>query len=267
MESNQELIMLLEEAIELSKVSIGIGYREMQSLIGSSMTKTFVKAFWNKDVQVILPDYTSCSIFLNGFTEKVFTRFILEHIKPGMTFLDVGAHIGYFSLLVSEIIGKDGQIHSFEPTKVTFESLQTNCSGRDNMTINNKAVFSKSGIMEFNDCGARFLSMNSIYDPRLHVKNLPKTMKTTKVNVQTITLDEYCKDIKPDFIKIDAEAAEFQILLGAEKTMENHRPVISCEDCCCDSDEKYKQLSEYMVDKNYNLLTTVDNNLIFVPQG
>jgi len=51
---------------------------------------------------------------------------MIEIMKPGMVFFDVGAHYGYYSLLGSELVGEKGVVYSFEPIKSTFNILKNN---------------------------------------------------------------------------------------------------------------------------------------------
>ena len=54
--------------------------------------------------------------FPYGFFGEGLTRMLLSHLKPEMTFIDVGAQLGYFTLLASWLVGESGHVHSFEPT-------------------------------------------------------------------------------------------------------------------------------------------------------
>jgi FkbM family methyltransferase len=248
----------LNKAIEFSKIKGIIDYRGLLNLYGATTATIIpVYTFWNCPIKVIIPDYTSCRIWLDKFTEKDFTRFLLNVLEPNDVFIDIGANIGYFSLLAEALKCK---VYAFEPTKLTCEILRKNCANK-NITVYNRAVYSKNGVIQFNDCGVRFLSINSIYDPKEHVPDLPKSFKMKSISVDAVTLDSL--KLKPDFIKIDAEAAEYDILLGAVNTIEEHRPMISCEGSCKGDDTKFKKIQKFMSKRDYKLVTTVDNNMVF----
>ena len=159
---------------------------------------------------VVIPEHVSLRIYGFGYFEEGLTRMILEYLKPRDTFFDIGAHFGYFTLLGSSIVGKTGEVHAYEPTPSTFTVLQSNVGGRNNVILNNCAVFSKKTTLSFNDYGIEYSAFNSFVNGRLDISN------PQKFEVQAISLDEYIyrKKIVPDFVKIDAECAEYEILRG-----------------------------------------------------
>ncbi len=155
---------------------------------------------------------------------------ILEYLRPGMTFFDIGAHFGYFTLLGANIVREQGQVHSFEPTPSTYAVLMKNVENKKNIITNNKAVYSKQGSIIINDYGLRYSAFNSIFSPRLP-GNIVSNLSVNQFKVESVTLDEYVEknNLKPDFIKIDAESAEYEIIRGMEKTIEKYRPIITIE--------------------------------------
>ena len=67
--------------------------------------KRRARLFWGHEMTVVYPETTSLAISRYGFFEEGLTTMVLEYLKPGMTFLDVGAHFGYFTFLGSWIVG------------------------------------------------------------------------------------------------------------------------------------------------------------------
>jgi len=259
---NQNLILSLNEAISSSNIRLGVlDFRKLQSLVGATPIQMSVKVFWGEDITVILPEYISCRLFLDEFFEKDLTKFIIEHLNSGMTFIDVGAHIGYFSLLSSVLVGNTGQVHSFEPTKDVFQILQKNCSNKENITMNSEAVFSKVERLVLNTYGLKWSAFNSLFVPR--ILGILSKVKCKRMEVQTTTLDQYCDDkhIQPDFIKIDAEKSELNILIGAEKTLKKDHPIISVES---GDEENDAQIIDFMRALNYSYQKVLNSNLIFV---
>jgi len=63
---------------------------------------------------------------LNGEYEPVETKLILELVKPGAAILDIGANIGYYSLLFAKLTGPSGQVFAFEPDPYSYDLLQQN---------------------------------------------------------------------------------------------------------------------------------------------
>jgi hypothetical protein len=72
------------------------------------------RTFWGEEMHVWLPENVSKSIWRYGFFEEDVCLYMLYHLEEGMTFIDIGAHIGFFTLLGSHLVGKKGNVLSFE---------------------------------------------------------------------------------------------------------------------------------------------------------
>jgi len=252
----------LDKNVSLSKKAI------MQKLIRSPIkmlysqflisfnkeTKIKTKTFWHEDMLVVIPERVSRTLYRYGFFEEGLTKMFLKYLQPRMTLLDIGAHFGYFTLLGSYLVGEKGQVHSFEPIPSTFKILQRNVLKKNNIFINNKAVFSIKTNVDINDYGIKYSAFNSLYAARLPKKILHK-VTIEKHEIETLTIDDYIKskNIKPDFVKIDAEGAEFEALLGMQKTIAEFHPIISIEvgDFDVEGVPISKNLISYLKNKNY----------------
>lgn len=186
--------------------------------------------FWGDTMEVAFPDSVSIAIYQFGFYESALTRIVLKFLQPGMTFFDVGAHFGYFTLLASHVVGKTGQVHSFEPTPATFKRLSLNSAGRENVHVNNTAVYSSTTTLTFTNYDLS-PAYNSIGSGSMADVGVPAGDKPRTYQVPAITIDEYCTSTgaRPSFMKLDAEGAEEQILLGMPRTVAEIRPMISLE--------------------------------------
>lgn len=216
--------------------------------------KITTKTFWGDEMTVVIPEVVSLSIFRYGYFEEGLTKMMLEYLKPGATFFDIGAHFGYFTLLSSAIVGNAGGVYSFEPTPSTFTLLQSNVKDRNNVTLNKCAAFSKKTSFIFNDYGIEYSAFNSFVDARLD-QNTLKRINPKKLEVDAISLDEYIynKKIIPDFIKIDAESAEYEILEGMSHTINNIRPIISIEvgDMDIEGVKSSRDCIQYLIESGY----------------
>lgn len=216
--------------------------------------KCQIKTFWGENMVVIIPEVVSMQLYYYGFFEEGLTKMILEYLKEGMIFYDIGAHFGYFTLLGSFCVKEQGEVHSFEPTPSTFNILNINVNRKKNVKLNNLAVFSKKGEVFINDFGFKFSAYNSIYDARLHKDTISK-INPARHKIETISIDEYVENrgAKPDFVKIDAESAEYEILLGMEKTIEKYHPIITIEvgDYDVKGIPKSRELITYLLSKGY----------------
>lgn len=216
--------------------------------------KIKAKTFWGEDMLVVAPEGVSHHIYRYGFFEEGLTRMVLEYLKPGMTFFDIGAHFGYFTLLSSVLVSNEGEVHSFEPTLSSFSTLKANVSNKNNVFINNCAVFSKRKIVFINDYGIKYSAFNSIYSGRLQQDVLSR-LKPKRYEVETISIDEYAENngTVPNFIKIDAESSEYEILLGMEETIAKFHPIISIEigDIGVKGIPTSKGLINFLINKGY----------------
>lgn len=188
------------------------------------------KTFWNQTFDIILPETVSVNIWRNGFPETDVTLYLLRHLNRGETFIDIGAHFGFYSILASSIVGREGQVLSFEPTISTFNQLSKNISnyGNENIKIFNMAAFNSKTEMEFNDYGIINSAFNSFFANRGNDRLAGK-----KIKVNTIVLDDFLSENYSDreinMIKIDAESSEFQIITGLKNTISKHHPKIIVE--------------------------------------
>src|SRR5204862_6451965 len=84
--------------------------------------------FWNRRFDVVLPEGTSTHIWRYGFFESDVCTFMLRGLEPGMVFVDVGAHFGFFTLLGSDLVTGEGRVVALEPMPRTFRQLNRNAS-------------------------------------------------------------------------------------------------------------------------------------------
>jgi len=222
--------------------------------------------FFGQQMNLVLPDKVAEFLYYFKFFEYKLTKIVLEHVKKDMIFVDVGAHFGYYSLLASEIVESEGEVHSFEPTPSTFKILKSNLE-KDFQFVNNLACWSENKFLEFNDFGLEFAAWNSFTNPRVNkVKKKwdqnPKINKLKKqdqkIKVKATTLDTYFKNKSPDFVKIDAESTELEVLKGMEKIINDSHPMITLEVGDLHNVPKSKFAIDYLLDRNYDCFEYVD---------
>src|SRR5262249_59032127 len=93
------------------------------------------RTFFGRDMHVHLPDLVSSKLYQYGFFEEGLTRAVIEHLQPGGVFIDIGAHVGYYTALPSFLLGPAGQVAAFEPTPRTRRDLCSNTADLANLTI------------------------------------------------------------------------------------------------------------------------------------
>ena len=101
------------------------------------------------------------SIYKNGYFEANLVNLFVNLLEDGDIFFDVGAHVGYYSMLASSLIGERGRVVSFEPTPRTFGLLIENARSKKNIAIHNLAVLDEEREVKFYDYGPVFAALNS----------------------------------------------------------------------------------------------------------
>jgi FkbM family methyltransferase len=212
------------------------------------------KTFWGERMYIMIPEEISLHLFRHGMYEPGLTAMILKFLKPGMIFFDIGAHYGYFTLLASNIVGKYGKVHAFEPTPNTYEILKCNSASKENVILNQCAVLERHQMVVIHDYGYEYSGFNSMFAERLP-SEIASKIRTVKHKVKAVSVDEYVASVSvvPDFIKIDAESSESMILRGMDDTIKKYRPMISIEvgDAGIKGIPRSVELINYLVNKGY----------------
>jgi FkbM family methyltransferase len=231
-------------------------YLELYSKMLRVPVRRRVRTFWGDEMEVVFPERVSMKIYRYGFFERELTQFVLAKVKPGMVFFDVGAHFGYYSLLASTLVGAQGAVHSFEPTPSTYGMLLSNTSAKKNVTINNLAMWSNSTTIRLRDYGLAFSAFNSVEESRVQ-DNMRDDASFAHCEVHATSVDEYAakNGVVPNFIKLDAEGAEPQIIQGMSETLRSARPLITLEvgDAPGDRVSKSRELLETILSLGYRL--------------
>jgi len=188
------------------------------------------RLFWGERMNIVFPEIVSCFLYRYGFFEPDLTRIVIHLVNPGDVVFDIGTHFGYYSLLASHLVGPQGQVHSFEPTRHTHEVVRSNVGDKGNVKLTNAAAWSETTKLKFKDYGTTMSAFNSLYEAKLE-DAIAQRLQPTEYTVSAISIDEYVEanKVKPSFIKIDAENAEHDILLGMKHTLNDVRPLVTLE--------------------------------------
>ena len=190
------------------------------------------KTFWNGRFDVVLPEGTSTHIWRYGFFESDVCTFMLRGLEPGMVFVDVGAHFGFFTLLGSDLVTGEGRVVALEPMPRTFRQLNRNASRNDpfrNITPLNVAAYSANTTLLFRDYGLVDSAMDSAFGQR---NTGGERGKVGTVQVTARTCDEVVATLglrRVDLVKIDAESSELHVLFGAERLIQKFAPLLIVE--------------------------------------
>ncbi len=132
-----------------------------------------------------------------------------DNINPGDIVVDVGAHIGWHTVFLSQLVGKDGQVFAFEPEPVNFTVLEKNVSELDNVVLENKAV------SDANEEVRLYLSEENSGDHRIY-----KSGSRESVTVESVRLDDYFGAQEIALVKIDIQGTEVEALRGMKSLMD-----------------------------------------------
>ncbi len=158
---------------------------------------------------------------LYGVYGELDTEIVKREIKKGDIVVDIGASIGYFTLIFARAVGDDGKVFAFEPRPERFELLKKNVeiNGYRNVTLENMAVMKHTGKSDF------YYSKNEKTGFKFAVSKEQSVNITEKGTAKTIRLDDYFdkKNLsnKINFIKSDVDGPEFSVLQSADSILKN----------------------------------------------
>jgi FkbM family methyltransferase len=160
--------------------------------------------------------YLTQVILKTGDYEPVETKLVQGILKEGDVFIDVGANIGWYTVIGSKLVGETGKVVAFEPDPTNFDMLRKNVEANrlKGVVLEEKGLSSAPGSFKL------FLDRKNLgrHSMVLHYE------EKHYVDVETVRFDDYWKD-QGDIrlVKIDTEGAEGMILDGMMKTLEKHK--------------------------------------------
>lgn len=164
--------------------------------------------------------------YVLGTTEPDVQRTVAAFLQEGSVFYDLGAGVGFFTVLGARRVGPEGHVVAFEPLTANVDALAHNVAmnGFTNVSVVRKAVgrSSGSGVLEV----ARFSVQG-----RLNPNELRPDSRGT-VPVEVISVDQAVQETPlppPTLVKLDIEGSELEAIDGMRRTMERFRPTVICE--------------------------------------
>lgn len=189
--------------------------------------------------------------------EPLTRRVIAGFLKPGHTFIDVGANIGYYTLLAASRVGPKGKVHAVECSRETFAILSENVrrNSLKNVTIHPVAAAKERGEVKLN-VSAIGLSWFNL------TEQWPKVQRSgTVAAVPAIPLDELISS-HVDVMKVDAEGADLEVLQGASRILsDNPRIAVVVEWAPTMLSEAGKdplELPEWLKASGFNRISVLD---------
>ena len=166
-------------------------------------------------------------ILYHAFWDKMFLEelnTINDFVKKGDTVIDVGGNLGFFVLILNELVGDSGKIYTFEPSKKLNQKLTSTVkiNNLQNVSIVNLALGESEGstILHYNPKQSGLSSIVTDLDSA-----------TTSEEIKITTLNKFSTNFsdKISFIKIDTEGYEPQVLRGANELITRDKPIIYIE--------------------------------------
>jgi len=189
--------------------------RGTHRLLKSKLKSDFVEIDGNK---MFLDPNDSLRVSYFGSFEPFETEIVKKLIKIGNNVLDIGANIGYFSLIFAKLVGNNGRVYAFEPEPENFRIL------KKNLEINhyNNTMAIQKAISDKNHTIKLFLGENT------STHSIYQSSETSAfIDIESIKLDDFSdiQNKRIDFIKIDIEGAEIDAFKGMKNVLQKNSQV------------------------------------------
>jgi FkbM family methyltransferase len=187
-------------------------------------------------VTMDVTEFTCHRLYFHGETyEPATITCLVEHLRPGQTFVDVGANHGYFTVVAARLVGPTGRVFAFEPNPPVFEQLSEHVARNrlTNVTTERTALASRDGALELFVSACAGNSGLSSITPGSHAFTSGSLDRDSRVQVRATTFDRWRQERgldRIDLMKIDVEGAETLVLQGMTETLASAPPArIICE--------------------------------------
>ncbi len=153
----------------------------------------------------------------NGIFEPQEIELVKQHVSLGDTVVDIGANIGYYTLIFARLVGEHGKVFAFEPDPTNFALLKKNVeiNGYSNVVLVPKAVSNENKTAKLFLCEHN-QGMHRVYN---------SVFCNDSIEIEFLKLDDYFQDEKISFIKIDIEGAEYNAIQGMRNLLYRNRGV------------------------------------------
>ena len=182
--------------------------------------RVLVKTIYGRQLIVHSDDLSmSPELILTGSFDIHLTNYLIKNLKPGQTFFDIGANLGYFTVLAGQIVGRHGRVISYEPNPAMYRLLQDNIGMNwlgEGITAISKAAYHREDSLTLKAYD-KFHGCSSLYD------RSEKWFNDYHENYKEITIEAEPLDKHFDTIdrvhlaKIDVEGAEHNVFKGFER--------------------------------------------------
>jgi FkbM family methyltransferase len=147
------------------------------------------------------------------------SKLVREYLKPGMTVYNIGANLGYYTLLASECVGAEGSVFAFEPAPENFELLEQTVSENK---LTNVELF-PSAVGAANGSATLSLSRTNSGDHQLQTVASREHIVVDVTSIDAFTAEGHAP---PDVIIMDVQGAELDVLRGATELLASKAPLV-----------------------------------------
>ena len=169
--------------------------------------------------KMFLDSKDALRLSIYGIYEPFETELLKKLIKKNNIIIDVGANIGYYTLIATKCAGKNGKVYAFEPDPTNFAILKKNANinGYNNIILTQKAISNKTGKAKLYLC-TKNTADHKIYDDGTNRKF---------IEIDSIRLDDFFKNFNEEInlIKIDTQGAEGHVLQGMISLIERNKNI------------------------------------------
>lgn len=171
-------------------------------------------------------DHAHAGLIVRGTLEPPVQEALRRLLAPGDVFYDVGANVGFFTILGARLVGPQGRVVAFEPVPACARAVGHNIALNEfaHAEIREEAVGAASGRAQLLVVGEASWSHLASTGRHADVRD--------EIDVTVVSIDALVEAgtiPPPDVLKIDTEGAELQAITGMRATIEHHRPAIVCE--------------------------------------
>jgi FkbM family methyltransferase len=201
----------------------------------------------------------SNAAYTTGTNELPLQQALSDCLRPGDVFYDVGANVGFFSVIAARLVGPAGKVYSFEPVpeNAAFVLRNAHLNQMSHIDLRQVAIASQCGQ------GGLTLAAYSGGAALTSVTRPPDATETIAVETTTIDYLVFSENLRaPATVKIDVEGAEMEVLRGMTRTMSEVRPVIVYEiDDALESGfrKKYEVCAAFLEQRGYDVQRLPDS--------
>jgi len=154
-------------------------------------------------------------------------RYLWRILRPGMVFLDIGAHHGLYSLVAAKRLGADSTVVAFEPSQNEFRRLRLHLRSNGMRSVRAEPI-----ALGATSSNQKFFQIISGDNTRGGLRPPASSDRVLETSVETACLDDYLRRRavnRVDLVKLDVEGAELEVLQGASVVLAKFRPIFICE--------------------------------------